>query len=382
MKGHLRQRGDSWEARVYVGKDVLSGKERYATRTIHGSKKEAERVLNRLLVDAERGTAAKTGANVGELLMTWFEFARHDFSPKTVRETRGFIDRDLVPALGDVPLTRVTAAMLDKYYAALRSGEGRERPLAPATIRRIHGILRRALQQGVRWEWLGANPAASASPPRIPPTSVKPPSPETLGRLLELALKEDPDFGAFLYFSATTGARRSEVIALRWTDILQVQRVVLIARGVVIGDDGRVEKTTKTHASRRLALDDLSVQLLAGVRERAEDRAHACGIQLSDDAYVFAGDVEGTTTWYPDSVSRSFRQLCKKAGVGKFRLHDLRHYVATQLLTEGVDVRTVAGRLGHRNAATTLNVYSHFIEASDRDAADVLSGLVGRSSSR
>jgi integrase len=90
---------------------------------------------------------------------------------------------------------------------------------------------------------------------------------------------------------------------------------------------------------------------------------------------VFAGDVTGTTPWYPDSASRRFRRACDDAGLKDVRLHDLRHYVATRLLSAGVDVRTVAGRLGHRNAATTLNVYSHFVPEADQEAAEILGRL-------
>src|SRR5262249_30485187 len=75
---------------------------------------------------------------------------------------------------------------------------------------------------------------------------------------------------------------------------------------------------------------------------------------------------------FPDSITRAFRRTCRRAGLNGVRLHDLRHYVATQLLVGGVDVRTVAGRLGHRDAATTLNVYAHFLEEADRGAADLL----------
>ena len=86
-----------------------------------------------------------------------------------------------------------------------------------------------------------------------------------------------------------------------------------------------------------------------------------------------------STPWFPDSVTRSFGRLCTAAGLSGIRLHDLRHYVATRLLTSGVDVRTVAGRLGHRDASTTLNVYSHFIEQADRGAADLLGALFASS---
>jgi len=114
---------------------------------------------------------------------------------------------------------------------------------------------------------------------------------------------------------------------------------------------------------------------MATHRARAVERARLCEHELDERAFVFSNEADGSKCWYPDSVSRSFARLCRKAGLKGVRLHDLRHYVATRLLSAGVDVRTVAGRLGHRNAATTLNVYSHFLAESDREAANVLGRL-------
>ncbi len=103
--------------------------------------------------------------------------------------------------------------------------------------------------------------------------------------------------------------------------------------------------------------------------------AEACGTSLADDGFVFSDDVEGREPRYPNSVSRRFNTACRRAALDGLRLHDLRHHVATRLLSAGVDVRTVAGRLGHRNAATTLNVYSHFVPEADREAAEILGEL-------
>jgi integrase len=97
--------------------------------------------------------------------------------------------------------------------------------------------------------------------------------------------------------------------------------------------------------------------------------------ELADDGFVFSADVGGREPWYPDLLSRRLRSACRHVGLEGVRLHDLRHYVATRLLSAGVDVRTVAGRLGHRNAVTTLNVYSHFVPQADREAAEILGGL-------
>jgi integrase len=176
----------------------------------------------------------------------------------------------------------------------------------------------------------------------------------------------------FLVLAAATGARRSELAALRWHDVDLAGGTVRIERGVVVGPDGLVEKGTKTHAARRVALDDRTVEVIRAHRAQMAAQSARCRVELSEDAFVFSSAADCTEPWYPDSVTRGFKRLCVEAGLPNVRLYDLRHFVASQLLGAGVDVRTVAGRLGHRNAATTLNVYAHFLEQADRGAADVI----------
>ena len=125
-----------------------------------------------------------------------------------------------------------------------------------------------------------------------------------------------------------------------------------------------------------MSLDPSTVKALVGHRERAAELAAVAGVSRRADGFVFSSSPSGGEPWRPEAVSRSFRPLCLSLGLCGVRLHDLRHYVATQLLAAGVDVRTVAGRLGHRNVATTLNVYAHFVPGADRQAADVLAGLL------
>ena len=144
MKGFMRRRGDAWELRVHLGTDPVTGKQRYASRTVRGGKRVAQRVLAKMVTEAERGLSVRTNATAGELIEAWFEHAAGDFSPKTVKETRGFIDRNLLPAIGGVPLTKLKASDLDHLYRRLQSsGAVDGGGLAPATVRRIHGILRR-----------------------------------------------------------------------------------------------------------------------------------------------------------------------------------------------------------------------------------------------
>jgi integrase len=373
MRGYMRQRGNSWELRVFLGEDAATGRKHYATKTVKGGKREAQRALAAMVTQAAEGRLSASRATVGSLLEEWFAQAGPEFSPKTAKETRGVLDRHLIPAFGTTPLRRLRARDIDTLYAQLRAGKATaHRPLSPATIRRVHGVLHVALAQGVRWGWIPLNPASAASPPRVHAADITPPSPSELGHLFSTALSTVPDFAVFVAVAAATGARRSEVIALRWTDLDLERGRVTIARGIVIGPDGPVEKDTKTHAARTVSLDATTVAMLTDHHEQMMGRAAEFRLLPDDSAFVFSDAADLSEPWRPDSTTRRFVQLRDRCGLSHVRLHDLRHYVATTMLTAGVDVRTVAGRLGHRSAMTTLNVYSHFIESADRDAADRL----------
>jgi integrase len=266
----------------------------------------------------------------------------------------------------------LTPPDLDRFYRQLLK-VGRSRgPYAPATIRRVHGIIRRALTQGVRWGWITHNPAIDASPPRVPMKELKPPNPDQVVQLFRLAQESDPELATFIMLAASSGARRGELIALRWSDLDLDGGRLLIERGIVLVDGDLIEQGTKTHQSRRISLDAGTVGALRAHQARVTKRAQQAASAITSESFVFSHVVDGSSPWHPDSTSRAFRKICQQAGVTDVRLHDLRHYVATRLLSAGVDIRTVAGRLGHRNPSTTLNVYSHFLPETDQDAADAL----------
>ena len=150
------------------------------------------------------------------------------------------MDRELLPGLGHVKLSKLRAEDIDAFYARMRATGGGRRGngLSPGTIKRAHGILRRALQQGVRWGWLGVNPAVGATPPRVLPSELRPPTPAELNRLLDTAERKNPEFATFVTLSATSGALRSELLALRWPDVDLDHATLTIARGIVLGDAG------------------------------------------------------------------------------------------------------------------------------------------------
>lgn len=381
MRGHIRQRGNAWELRAYVGRDPVTGRKKYLTRTFRGGKRAAEEALSKFVTEVGGGAHAAQDATVSDLIEQWLSLASPELSPTTARGYRWIVDKYIAPTLGKVPLARLRPAQLDTFYAYLREkGGANGRPLAPATVRQVHAILRKALNQAVRWGWLATNPAMQATPPRIRRPEISPPEPADVLRLIEAADVVDPDLATFLRTSVTTGARRGELCALRWRDLDLPGRTVTIAHNLVEGTGGElVEKDTKTHAARRIALDTTTVEVLETHRRRMDDRARTCGTTIGEGAYVFTRSVDGAEPWVPNEVTKVFIAPRNKVGLKNVRLHDLRHFAATRLLAAGVPVRTVSGRLGHANAATTLGVYAHFVEESDRDAADTLGAVLTQS---
>jgi integrase len=374
MPGSIRQRGEnSWNLRVYAGRDVVTGRKISVERTVRGNKREASKALAAMVAEVDRRPAVSTAkGTVAQLCREWLDQAAPSFSPKTVQTTRMYIEDPIIPALGSLPVAKLTPADLDRFYRQLLE-VGRSRgPYAPATIRRVHGIIRRALTQGVRWGWITHNPAIDASPPRVPMKELKPPNPDQVVQLFRLAQELDPELATFIMLAASSGARRGELIALRWKDIDLDRGKLLIERGIVLVDGDLIEQGTKTHQSRRISLDAGTVTALKAHQSLVTERARKTASAITSESFVFSHSVDGSSPWHPDSTTRAFRRICQQAGITGVRLHDLRHYVATRLLAAGVDVRTVAGRLGHRNPSTTLNVYSHFVPESDQDAADAL----------
>ena len=144
------------------------------------------------------------------------------------------------------------------------------------------------------------------------------------------------------------------------------------------GPHGPELRPTKTHRTYRVELDGLTLALLKEHRRRAEANARAYGSSLADSAFVFSVLPDGSTPWLPNWATKQFIAALRAAELPHFRLHDLRHFMATEMLASGVPIATVSQRLSHARASTTLNVYAHSIPGGDRKAAETLAAILGR----
>jgi hypothetical protein len=142
---------------------------------------------------------------------------------------------------------------------------------------------------------------------------------------------------------------------------------------------GLTRKATKSEKGRRVSVAPYTLTLLAEHRSRREQLCAALGLTLAPDSYLFSPDPDSGSPWPPRTISQRYRTMAKRLGLRSTRLHSLRHYSATELLAAGVDLRTVAGRLGHGSGGTiTLRTYAAWVDHADRRAAETMAGILPR----
>jgi integrase len=188
--------------------------------------------------------------------------------------------------------------------------------------------------------------------------------------------REDPPLFCYLRLAVSTGARRSQLLALRWCDIDEERASIAFTRALVEGPDGPELRSTKTHRTYRVELDAETLHVLMAHRSRAEARARGVAEELTASAFVFSSRPDGAKPWLPNWVTKRFIAARRAARLPHFRLHDLRHFMATEMLAAGVPIATVSQRLSHARASTTLNVYAHSVPGGDRGAAETLAAIL------
>ncbi|TDP97927.1 tyrosine-type recombinase/integrase [Labedaea rhizosphaerae] len=397
-KGNIEERAGSLRVRVFAGNDPVTNRQVYLRATIPGTSdaswRKAENKLTEFRAQVIKQRTVASTVPFAHAVDEWMK------TSEVVDSTRdgyvNYIERYIRPALGKVAVRKIDARTLEGFYAELRRCRKRCdrkpfiehkteeehdcakagckehvcKPLAKSTVRQIHSIISGTLSAAVRWDWIDSNPAQIARRPRPKPPEPDPPTPAEAAKLAEAAFKLDEDWGVLVWLVMTTGIRRGELCALRFSRIDFDEGVIDLRKNWVNGK----EKDTKTHQSRRIALDTETLVLLKEQRERVKARRAKAELDFSDDLFVFSSTQapDHSKPYPPNAITQRYKDMAAREGV-KTHFHALRHYSATELLSAGVDLRTVAGRLGHGGGgATTLRVYAAWVAASDRKAAEIL----------
>jgi len=386
--GSIQDMGSGkFRLRLFAGTDPVTGHPLQVSRVVRAKNRSAAQALlgdlrNEVGPEPEYGP----GATVATTLAEWVKHSdARGRSPRTLHESRRVIDTVLAPELGDIALRDLTPRHLDELYRKLSTGEGRERPLSPASVRRYHAVLSAALSQAVRWGWMESNPAARAEPPAIGQRTLTIPTHAEVKALLTAARARSPKWGMLLALAVGTGARRGELCALRWTDI--ENGTIRIRRSIYRAGDERGEKSTKAGRERVVTISPVIARLLEDWRADCDLVATGVGVNLVPDAFVVSSMPDGSVPINPDTLSSVVTKLCAEPtennagglGIPHVHLHSLRHFAATELIGSGVNPRDAAELLGHADPSLTLRVYSHATGERQRLAAAALGEAVGAS---
>jgi integrase len=383
LRDGVMKRGATWSYVIRV-KDPETGISKPKWVGGFATEEAAKAARDEARVKAHHGQYIDRSAiTVGAYLDDWIEAHAVEIKPKTLQDYRHLINRHVRPHLGELRLQAITPARITKLYRDLLTGGGRKGAgLSPRTVAYVHAVLRKAFRDAVVVEQLlPSNPVERAKRPR---KTVSEPgtvwAPAQLAAFLATAQRHR--LFAFYHLAAYTGARRGELLNLRWRDTdLDAQEVRITGSAAVIAGQ-RIEGTTKSGRSRTVSIDAGTVQVLRDHRKRqAQERLTVGPEWKGTDDYVFC------TAWgepiHPDTVSSLMTTLIRlhndqhpDDALPHARLHDLRHVHATTLLLAGTPVHVVAARLGHADPSITLRVYAHVISNQLSEAADIFARAI------
>jgi integrase len=366
MTGHMRKRGaNSWQLLVHIGHDD-SGRKHYASKTIHGTKREAQLALAAFVTEVSKTALVATGpVRVEAVVRGWLDAKAPRLAPATVLRYQVALKK-IVPAIGNIPVARLRTRDIEDFYGRLYA-DGQ----SGASIRKVHWAMRQSLAWAKRRGYVATLATDGVELPPLGEKPLEPPSSEDVRRLVESALAADPDFGTLFAVMAWTGCRRGEACGLKWEDVDLKRGTLLIQRAIAAVPGGTQEKDTKTGDARRIAIGPATTKLLRQHLGACRKRAAACSTTVAPTAFVFSPDPEGQTTWHPSTISHRFVAACETARVPAMRLHDLRHHSATTLLKNGASVGEVMDRHGWKTLEM-VGRYRHLLEATDRNAAKIL----------
>jgi integrase len=388
LRDGVIKRGGSWSYVIRVP-DPATGVSK--PRWVGGfdTEEAAKAARDEARVRARNGQYVNRSAStVADYLAEWVEAHATTVKPKTLAGYRHDIEHYIVPRIGRMRLQALRPAVISKLYRDLADHGGRDgRALSATTISHIHRTLRKALADAVDVEQLlTANPAARSKRPRSTASEpVQVWTADQVGTFLTAA--QSHRLFAFYRLAAYTGARRGELLYLRWSAVDLDAAEVTLGGSTAVVRGQRVEGTTKGGRSRTVSIDKDTVTVLREHRRQQAEERLAAG-----SAWTDTGGLVFTSRWgeplYPDTVTALMTKLINQHNrpvtppakpLPHARLHDLRHLHATTLLLAGVPVHVVAARLGHADPAVTLRVYSHVLREHAAGVGDIFAQAVNGS---
>ena len=378
MKGTVIRRGTRWAVVIDLGRDPISGRRTRKWHSGFDSKREAERARIEILSRIQRGLYVEPNKlRFGEyLLAEWLPATEPTLRASTLQSYEMNVKNHIVPHVGSVPLQKLTPSHLNSLYAHLLATGRRDHRggLSSKTVRYIHTIIHKALQDATKWNLVARNVAAASDPPRPQPPNLRSTwSAGELSQFLDL-IRGERLYAAWL-LAASTGMRRGEVLGLRWEDVDFDEGMVSVRHTLISVAYEIRDSTPKTRRGQRMiALDRVTAQALRDHRHRQVQERLAAGPAWVASDLVFVAI--GGRPIHPDRFSKVFQNHVANSGLPRLTLHGLRHTHATLALKAGAHPKVVSERLGHATVGITLDTYSHVVPSMQREMAQSVADLV------
>ena len=376
VKNGVAFTGRNWSYVLRVP-DLATGKTKPQWVGGFDSEKSAKLARDKARVSLSSSTyVSPSKATVGEYLSTWInDVHASQLKATTLERYKQVINKHLIPELGAIKLQDLRASHVQALYTNLltrptATGE----PLSPRTVELIGTVLKIAIKYAVNVdEVMAVNPASRVPLPKGKGSIPAPWSIQELNTFLDVARTHRLFF--FFRLSAFTGARRGELLALKWSDF-DGSAITISKNRLSVSKQVLVQNSTKggTNGQRRVPLDRETIELFTAHRKRQLIERLALGEYWHDTGYVFTQ--ENGLPIYPHTPSDLFKKLLKKAELRPTRLHDQRHLHATELLRLGEPLHVVASRLGHRDAMVTATIYAHVSDQQAETASSTFANAV------
>lgn len=369
-EGSIGERANgAWMGRVDLGYDAAGKRRR---KCVYGkTRDEVAKRMKKLLYDQQQGLPIQTERqSVAVFLDKWLkETVRPSVRPATYTGYEVCVRRYITPALGRIPLAKLTPQEVQAFLNALLKPGLSKQGLSSRTAQLTHAVLRRALGQALKWDMVGRNVAKLVDPPRSVKYKGTSWTPAQARAFLDV-MKGDR-LEALYSVAVSVGLRRGEALGLRW-DAVDLDKGTLTVRAALQRVDGKLQLLeTKTASSiRTIPLPGFATKLLRAHRIAQLQERMRMGDGWTDSGYVFTTTVG--TPIEPRNVNRSFTKALERCAnrAPVIRFHDLRHTCASLLLAQGVPPRVVMEILGHSKISVTMDIYAHVMPAATSDAMD------------
>lgn len=376
--GSIRKRKDgTWEGR-YTYTDEYGVRKRASVYA--STQAECQKKLNAALAAADKHEQIEKPSQI--TLADWFSIWLKDYCrnvrPETREEYRRKAEKHIISVLGNAILSNITPMQVQRWINRLADGHEDQKPLAPKTVKNLHGLLHVCLKQAVKVGLIKANPADNANLPRVEKPDLHPLMDDQISDFL-VAIHGHRFENLFL-IALFTGLRQSELLGLQWRDI-DLDRAQLIVRRQLQKEKGKGEDNRyifvdpKNGKERIVPLPPSVVKAFRDQqRLQAEWQLQAGPAWDNNHDLVFTDEIGHNLSHR--TVYNNFKKVVASIGCPMTRFHDLRHSCAILQLQAGVPVKAVQEQLGHHSSAFTMDVYGAVSGAMMDDSRTKLEQII------